>query len=87
MSKRDVGQEILEGVLEVKAYKKGEKALRSHTLTAGPASGYPRPVKSVTIGICKLDGRKLANSTGLGTRSAKTKRACARLVTDCRATA
>ncbi len=32
MSKRDVGQEILEGVLEVKAYKKGEKALRSHTL-------------------------------------------------------
>jgi putative transcriptional regulator len=32
MSKRDIGQEILEGIQEIKAYKKGEKALRSHTL-------------------------------------------------------
>lgn len=32
MSKRDFGREILEGIREVKAYKAGEKALRTHTL-------------------------------------------------------
>ena len=32
MSERDIGQEILEGVIEIKAYKKGKLALRSHTL-------------------------------------------------------
>lgn len=32
MSERDIGHEILEGIQEIKAYKKGEKALRSHTL-------------------------------------------------------
>ncbi|MDP1546880.1 MAG: helix-turn-helix domain-containing protein [Anaerolineales bacterium] len=32
MSKRDIGQEILEGIRDVKAYKAGKKALRVHTL-------------------------------------------------------
>jgi putative transcriptional regulator len=32
MSKRDIGQEILEGLQEIKAFKKGEKVLRTHTL-------------------------------------------------------
>ena len=32
MSKRDIGQEILEGVRDVKAYKAGEKNLRTHPL-------------------------------------------------------
>jgi putative transcriptional regulator len=32
MSERDIGQEILEGIREIKAYKKGELTLRSHTL-------------------------------------------------------
>lgn len=32
MPKRDIGQEILEGVREVTAFKKGEKGLRSYTL-------------------------------------------------------
>jgi len=32
MSKRDIGQEILDGIREVKAYKAGKKALRVHTL-------------------------------------------------------
>ena len=32
MSKRDIGQEILEGIRDIKAYKEGEKALRTHTL-------------------------------------------------------
>ncbi len=33
MSKRDIGLEILEGIREVKAYKAGKKALRTHTFT------------------------------------------------------
>ncbi|MEW5939389.1 MAG: helix-turn-helix domain-containing protein [Chloroflexota bacterium] len=32
MPKRDIGQEILEGIREIKAYKAGEKTLRVHTL-------------------------------------------------------
>ena len=39
MSKRDIGQEILEGIQEIKAYKKGEKTLRSRTLKE-PASPH-----------------------------------------------
>ncbi len=37
MSKRDIGQEILEGVQEIKAHKAGEKVLRTHTMKE-PAS-------------------------------------------------
>ena len=32
MSKREIGQEILEGIIDVKAYKAGTKVLRVHTL-------------------------------------------------------
>jgi putative transcriptional regulator len=32
MSKRDIGQEILDGLRDVKAYKAGVKSLRVHTL-------------------------------------------------------
>jgi len=32
MAKRDIGQEILEGIRDIKAYKAGEKNLRVHTL-------------------------------------------------------
>lgn len=32
MSKRDIGQEILEGIQEIKAHKAGKKTLRTHTL-------------------------------------------------------
>ena len=32
MSKRDVGQEILEGIRDIKAHKAGTKVLRIHTL-------------------------------------------------------
>jgi putative transcriptional regulator len=37
MSKRDIGQEILGGLRDIKAYKAGGKRLRTHTLKA-PAS-------------------------------------------------
>ncbi len=32
MSKRDIGQEILEGIQDIKAHKAGEKTLRTHNL-------------------------------------------------------
>jgi putative transcriptional regulator len=32
MSKREIGQEILEGIREIKAYKAGKKTLRTRTL-------------------------------------------------------
>jgi putative transcriptional regulator len=32
MPKRDIGQEILDGIREVKAYKAGTKVLRARTL-------------------------------------------------------
>ena len=32
MSKRDIGQEILEGIRDIKAHKVGEKSLRTHML-------------------------------------------------------
>jgi len=33
MSQRDIGQEILDGIRDIKAYKAGKKALRTHTIT------------------------------------------------------
>jgi putative transcriptional regulator len=33
MSERDIAQEILEGIREVKAFKAGKKTLRTHTFT------------------------------------------------------
>ncbi len=33
MSKRDIGQEILEGIHEIRAHKAGKTVLRTHTFT------------------------------------------------------
>ncbi|MBM4340546.1 MAG: helix-turn-helix domain-containing protein [Deltaproteobacteria bacterium] len=32
MSKRNIGQEILDGIRDIKAYKAGKKGLRTHTV-------------------------------------------------------
>lgn len=32
MSRRDIGQEILDGIQEIKAHKAGKKTLHTHTL-------------------------------------------------------
>ncbi len=39
MSKRDIGNEILEGIRDIKAYKAGKKSLRVHSLRARLAAG------------------------------------------------
>ena len=33
MSKRDIGQEVLEGIRDIKEYRAGKKTLRTHTIT------------------------------------------------------
>jgi putative transcriptional regulator len=38
MSERDIGQEILDGIQEIKAYQAGQVNLRTRTLTAPAAS-------------------------------------------------
>lgn len=43
MAKRNIGQEILDGIRDVKAYKAGKKSLRTHTLRE-PAS--PRIIRT-----------------------------------------
>ena len=43
MSKRDIGQEILDGIRDIKAYKAGTKKLRVHTLKQ-PAA--PRTIRT-----------------------------------------
>jgi len=43
MSERDIGQEILDGIREIKAYKAGQNKLRKHTLKK-PAS--PRVIRT-----------------------------------------
>jgi putative transcriptional regulator len=43
MSKRDIGQEILEGIRDIKAHKAGENVLRVHTLKE-PAS--PKEIRA-----------------------------------------
>ena len=36
MTERNIGQEILDGIREIKDYKAGKKALRTHTITEAP---------------------------------------------------
>jgi putative transcriptional regulator len=37
MSTRDIGQEILDGIREIKEHKAGKKTLRTHTITEPPS--------------------------------------------------
>ena len=62
MSKRDIGQEILEGIREVKAYKAGKKTLRVHTLKA------PAPPKVIRTRL-KLSQSAFAGLMGVSLRT------------------
>lgn len=73
--KRDIGQEISEGIREIKAHKTGQKNLRTNTLKEpAPPPGDPRQAKVVTGGFCRLDGCEFANDPGLGARTAQAQR-------------
>jgi putative transcriptional regulator len=62
MSKRDIGQEILEGIREVKAHKAGKKSLRVHTLKE-PAA--PQVIRS----NLKLSQSAFAGMMGVSLRT------------------
>ena len=62
MSKRDIGQEILEGIRDVKAYKSGKKTLRVHTLKE------PAPPKVIRTRL-KLSQSAFAGLMGVSLRT------------------
>ena len=62
MSKRDIGQEIVDGIREVKAYKAGQKSLRVHSLK------MPSPPK-VIRGRLKLSQSEFAGLMGVSLRT------------------
>ena len=62
MSKRDIGQEILDGIRNVKAYKAGIKVLRVHTLKE------PAPPKIIRAKL-KLSQSAFAGMMGVSLRT------------------
>ncbi|NOH01324.1 MAG: helix-turn-helix domain-containing protein [Chloroflexi bacterium] len=62
MTKRDIGQEILEGIRDVKAYKAGKKALRVHTLKE------PAPPRVIRMKL-KLSQSAFAGLMGVSLRT------------------
>ncbi len=62
MSKRNIGQEILDGIREVKAYKAGAKVLRVHTLKE------PAPPKIIRAKL-KLSQSAFAGMMGVSLRT------------------
>ncbi len=70
MSNRDIGQEILDGIQEAKAYKAGQGNLRTHTLKQPSAPpGYSGKAAIISGRFCRSDGRQPADGTRLGTRA------------------
>ena len=62
MAKRETGKEILDGIKEIKAHKKGEKSLRTHTLKD------PAPVKEIRAKL-KLSQSAFAGLMGVSLRT------------------
>ena len=62
MAKRDIGQEILEGIREVKAHKAGKKVLRVHSLKE------PSPPKVIRARL-KLSQSAFAGLMGVSLRT------------------
>ena len=62
MAKRDIGQEILEGIRDIKAYKAGTKVLRVHSLKE------PAPPKVIRAKL-KLSQSAFASLMGVSLRT------------------
>ena len=69
MTKRDIGQEILDGIWEIKAFKADQVVLRTHTLK-DPASPQVirAKLKLSQSAFFRLDGCQLKNGPRLGAR-------------------
>ena len=62
MTKRDIGQEILEGIREIKDYKAGKKNLRTHRLKE------PAPVQEIRAKL-NLSQSAFAGLMGVSVRT------------------
>lgn len=62
MSKRDIGQEILEGIQDIKAHKAGEKTLHTHTMKE------PAPVQTIRAKL-QLSQSAFAGLMGVSLRT------------------
>jgi putative transcriptional regulator len=62
MTKRDIGQEVLEGIRDIKSYKAGKKVLRVHSLKA------PAPPKIIRARL-KLSQSAFAGLMGVSLRT------------------
>lgn len=62
MSKRDIGQEILDGIREIKVHKPGKKKLKTHTFS-DPSS--PQVIREKL----KLSPSAFASLMGVSTRT------------------
>lgn len=62
MAKRDIGQEILEGIREIKDYKAGKKSLRTHRLKE------PAPVQEIRAKL-NLSQAAFAGLMGVSVRT------------------
>ena len=62
MTERDIGQEILEGLQDIKAFKAGKKTLRTHTLKE------PAPVRVIRARL-KLSQSAFAGLMGVSVRT------------------
>ena len=68
MSKRDIGQEILDGIRDIKAHKAGERVLRVHTLKETGLTAYNTiEIEVIANRFCRVDGGKCAYGSRLGT--------------------
>lgn len=62
MTERDLGNEILEGIREIKAYKRGSKTLRTHHLSP------PAPVQTIRAKL-NLSQSAFAGLMGVSVRT------------------
>jgi putative transcriptional regulator len=62
MSNREIGQEILDGIREIKAHKEGKKSLRIHSVKE------PAPVKEIRAKL-KLSQSAFAGLMGVSLRT------------------
>lgn len=71
MSRRDISQEILDGIQEIKAFKTCQGNLRTHVLKKTCITpSDSRQTKIIAVGFCRFDGLKLTNCSRLGARPA-----------------
>lgn len=74
MSKRNIGQEILAGIQEIKAHKAGETTLCTHERKASTKEFHPQDPSNAEIDLSHQINQDLPEATRLRFRALKEKR-------------